>query len=122
MRKAKLALLISQGRVNLGRGPCIREYKGFFFGWRILVLLDFCKRFKHNILGIYHDSEGYAWLLKAAYDNTTYRVSMIFVVQGIIPRLNKNPNAYSGRSKQPCYAYQMLKRRRKLVKEGYKFD
>jgi hypothetical protein len=85
-------------------------------------LLDFCKRFKHNILGIYHDSEGYAWLLKAAYHRTTCRTSIIFVVQGMISRLNKNPNAYSGRSKQPGYAYRMVKRRRQLIKKGYRFD
>jgi len=61
----------------------------------------------------------------AACHNRTYATclaTVIFVVQAKIPRLNKNPNAYSRVSKQPGYAYQMLKRRRKLLKEGYRFD
>jgi len=61
----------------------------------------------------------------AAYHHTTYTNhpgTVIFVVQGIIPRLNKNPNACSGRSKHPVYRYNMVKRRRKLRKKGYRFD
>ena len=76
------------------------------------------------MFGIEHDYKGTAWLLAACH-NTTYTNhpgSIIFIVHGIIPRLNKNPNPRSGRSKQPGYAYQMVKRRRKLLKEGYTFD
>lgn len=58
----------------------------------------------------------------AAYQNTTYRASIIFVVQARIIEFNKSPNAYSGITRQPGYRYQMVKRRRNLLKEGYKFD
>jgi len=81
-------------------------------------------KFEYNIFTILHDSEGAAWFLAACH-NRTYTTSLttvIFIVEGIISRLNKNPNAYSGCSKQPSYRYNMLKRRRKLLKEGYKFD
>ena len=46
-----------------------------------------------------------------------YLTSIIFIVQGIIPSLNKNPNACSGRVKQPGYAYQVLRRRRRLLEK-----
>ena len=76
------------------------------------------------MFGIQHDSKGVAWFLAACHNTTyaTYLGTIIFVVQGIVSRLNKNPNACSGRSKHPGYAYHMVKRRRKLVKEGYKFN
>jgi len=71
-----------------------------------------------------NDSKGCAWLGAASHNRTyaTYLTTIIFIVESIISRLNKNHNAYSGRSKQPGYRYQMLKRRRRLLKEGYKFD
>ena len=87
-------------------------------------MLDFYKKFNYNIFRTLLDSRGCQWLLAACH-NTTYRDNfgtVIFVVQGIISRLNKSPNAYSGCSKQPGYRYSTLKRRRKLLKEGCKFD
>jgi len=69
--------------------------------------------------------KGCTWFGAAAYHNTpwaTCLTSIIFIVQFVIPRRNKNPNAYSGRSRTPGYAYRMVKRRRKLAKEGYEFD
>jgi len=76
----------------------------------------------------FHLAGGAAWLLAhspLACHNTPcipYIGSIIVIVEGIISRLNKNPNAYLGCSKEPGYAYRMLKRRRKLFKESYKFD
>jgi len=75
------------------------------------------------ILG-HNDSRNSACYM-AAYHRTTYTNhpgTVIFVVQGVISRLNKNPSVYSGVSKHPGYRYNMLKRRRKLLKEGYRFD
>jgi hypothetical protein len=40
---------------------------------------------------------------------------------GTISMVNMNPNACSGWSKEPAYRYQMVERRRKLVKGGYRF-
>ena len=87
-------------------------------------LLDSQRKFKYNLVDTQHDSRSSA-CYSAAYHRTTCRTwlsSIIFIVQGTIPRLNKNPNVYSGRSKQPGYAYGMVKRRRQLLKKGYKFD
>jgi len=63
--------------------------------------------------------------ISAACHNRTYATYLtiiVFIVEGIISRLNKNPNAYSGRSKKRGYACEMVKRRRQLIKEGYKFN
>jgi len=63
--------------------------------------------------------------LGAAYRRTPCRAyigSIVFIVEGIISRLNKTPKAYSGYSKQPGYRYGMVKRRRQLVKGGYRFN
>lgn len=71
-----------------------------------------------------NDSHGCACYL-AAYHHTTYTNhigTVIFIVQSMISRLNKNPNACSGRSKQPGYRYGMVKRRRQLLRKGYRFD
>jgi len=105
--------------------PCILM-QGLFFllAQRVFILLDFCKNFRYNRLAISHDSKGSAWF-GAACHNTTWSPrtgSIIFIVQGIISKLKKKPNAYSGCSKQPGYAYEMVKRRRELLKEGYRFD
>jgi len=43
-----------------------------------------------------------------AYHNTTFRTylgTIVFVVHGLISRLNKNPKAYSGCSKMLGYRY-----------------
>ena len=49
-------------------------------------------------------SKGCRWLLRAARHKSTCRIylgSIIFVIQGVMLRLSKNPNAYSHYSKQP---------------------
>jgi hypothetical protein len=60
--------------------------------------------------------------LEAACHRTTCRTSIIFVLQARIPKINKNPNGYSGIIRQPGYRYKMVKRKRKLIKKGYRFD
>jgi len=79
--------------------------------------LIFAKKFRYNTNVILHDIKGCAWLLAACH-KTTYRVSIILVVQTRIVKINKNPNAYSGITRQPGYPYQMVKRRRRLLTEG----
>ncbi|MBA7504799.1 hypothetical protein ES706_03454 [subsurface metagenome] len=90
----------------------------------LLFYLIFARSLNIIYFAVLHDSKGCAWFLAACHRTPcrTRLGTIVFVVHGLISRLNKNPNACSGRSKQPGYAYRMLKRRRKLFKEGYKFD